>query len=493
MIVFAYQFGSLILPAVVPAVAWVLTHRAFPRAHARAACARRAVARLTNARCGKLTRYSSSAGADHRCRMPALHRRRRRRCLHRARRALVARCRLRADRRVDRVARSGLMFGAAAGRAARALAGVLAGAASAPRVFSLAARSGPHRCGRSATRRSRCCRRSPAPGLRDQVAPLPLALERPRELAALVVGAFGASPLVGGVLGAGVDGRERRRRRASSRSTSWALSNFVGALLVAPVIVAWAASARKRSGGLTMPQFVARRDRLRAVPRLAADPVRRQHRPARFGGSIGDDAHLPADPVHGLVALTWGTRGATLAAFAGALIALVNTAHGDGPFARRRLPRRGQSRSPGLRAGHRAHRAPDRRCWRRAQRNAVARGARLADALRGGDRRASADRVRMGSRRPARSRSPATRRALVGVPPARIATLADWLAHVAPRTATRSQTAFALRADGGAMTTLALPHAARATARRVALSDEAQAIRDHDGSLHRIIGIVRAS
>lgn len=29
MIAFAYQFGSLILPAVVPAVVWVLTHRAF--------------------------------------------------------------------------------------------------------------------------------------------------------------------------------------------------------------------------------------------------------------------------------------------------------------------------------------------------------------------------------------------------------------------------------------------------------------------------------
>jgi hypothetical protein len=28
-IAFAYQFGTLILPTVVPAVAWVLTHRAF--------------------------------------------------------------------------------------------------------------------------------------------------------------------------------------------------------------------------------------------------------------------------------------------------------------------------------------------------------------------------------------------------------------------------------------------------------------------------------
>jgi len=29
LIAFAYQFGSLILPAVVPAVVWVLTHRRF--------------------------------------------------------------------------------------------------------------------------------------------------------------------------------------------------------------------------------------------------------------------------------------------------------------------------------------------------------------------------------------------------------------------------------------------------------------------------------
>jgi hypothetical protein len=29
VIAFAYQFGSLILPTVVPAAAWVLTHRAF--------------------------------------------------------------------------------------------------------------------------------------------------------------------------------------------------------------------------------------------------------------------------------------------------------------------------------------------------------------------------------------------------------------------------------------------------------------------------------
>jgi hypothetical protein len=29
MIAFAYQFGTLIMPTVVPAVVWVVTHRAF--------------------------------------------------------------------------------------------------------------------------------------------------------------------------------------------------------------------------------------------------------------------------------------------------------------------------------------------------------------------------------------------------------------------------------------------------------------------------------
>jgi PAS domain-containing protein len=81
---------------------------------------------------------------------------------------------------------------------------------------------------------------------------------------------------------------------------------------------------------------------------------------------------------------------------------------------------------------------------------------------------------------------------LVGVPPARIATLADWLSHVATDERDAMQTAFALRADGGAMTTLSY-RVQRADGTPVALTDEAQAIRDHDGSLHRITGIARVS
>ena len=47
-------------------------------------------------------------------------------------------------------------------------------------------------------------------------------------------------------------------------------------------------------------------------------------------------AHLSADRVHGLIALPWGTRGATLAAFAGALIAHREHRAGRGPVRRGR-------------------------------------------------------------------------------------------------------------------------------------------------------------
>ena len=82
--------------------------------------------------------------------------------------------------------------------------------------------------------------------------------------------------------------------------------------------------------------------------------------------------------------------------------------------------------------------------------------------------------------------------ALVGVPPAAIATLADWLSHVATDDRDAMQTAFALRAEGGSMPTLRY-RVQRGDGEAISLIDEAQAIRDHDGSLHRITGIVRGS
>ena len=55
----------------------------------------------------------------------------------------------------------------------------------------------------------------------------------------------------------------------------------------------------------------------------------------RFGGRSGESLTYAPIVFMALVALLWGTRGATLAAFLGALIAIVNTAQGEGPFRRR--------------------------------------------------------------------------------------------------------------------------------------------------------------
>ncbi len=111
-----------------------------------------------------------------------------------------------------------------------------------------------------------------------------------------------------------------------------------------------------------------------------------------------------------LIALLWGARGATLVAFAATLLALFHTSawsrtvcrHRGAAWAIRELEVQGYTAAmaltgllvAGLEAG---------------ATECDADGARLAHALRGGDRRASADRLRMGSGRAVASSSPATR------------------------------------------------------------------------------------
>ena len=106
-----------------------------------------------------------------------------------------------------------------------------------------------------------------------------------------------------------------------------------------------------------------------------------------------------------LVALLWGTRGATLAAFLGALIAIVNTAQGEGPFADRR---RACSATPELEVqGYALAIALTGlliAVLDAGKRDAMRDARALADAVHGGDRRASIDRLRMGSgQRPPRA------------------------------------------------------------------------------------------
>ena len=128
-----------------------------------------------------------------------------------------------------------------------------------------------------------------------QIASIPLKLERPREVAALVVGAVGDRARRRRARRR-VDGRVRQRERFVTFYV-WSLAEFRRRAARRPVIVTWAGFRAKRSGGLTMPQFIGGRGRVRAVPRVAAAPVRRQHDGAdeRLGRHV---AHVSADPLH---------------------------------------------------------------------------------------------------------------------------------------------------------------------------------------------------
>jgi len=270
----------------------------------------------------------------------------------------------------------------------------------------------------------------------------------------------------------------------------WALSDFVGGLLVIPVVVTWAGFRAKRSGGLTMPQFAGG-----AIACLlflgALQLVFGTDATGRLPGSIGMTLTYPPILFMALIALTWGARGAALAAFAGAMIALAHTVHGGGPFAavegfvgEANLEAQGYAACiavTGLLIAVLA--ARERSAWRAAR-----------------DWRTRFEAAIGAHRLVAYDWDPASgtlaftgdTAALVGVPAAHIATLSDWLAHVAADERDAIEVAFGLRADGGAMPVLRY-RVQRADGEAVTLSDEAQAIRDHDGSLHRITGIVRAS
>ena len=194
-----------------------------------------------------------------------------------------------------------------------------------------------------------------------------------------------------------------------------------------------------------------------------------------------------------LIALLWGARGATLVAFAATLLALFDTLHGRGPFADvdgllgdPELEVQGYTATialtglliAGLDAAQRnAMRAA--REWRTRFEAAI--GAHRLIAYEW-DPVGNGFVVTGDTSRAARRRRPES-----------IATLADWLAHVAPderdTVATRSRcaaTAAPARRSTYRMTL-------RRRRRTPTLTDEAEAIRDHDGSLHRVTGIVRVA
>src|SRR4029453_19158151 len=85
---------------------------------------------------------------------------------------------------------------------------------------------------------------------------LPAKLDSPRVLAVLILG--GALPLaVSGALVASVWNVAAGGTEGLQTFRVWALSNLVGTLLVAPLLLAWAQFRPKRSGGLPMGSFAA--------------------------------------------------------------------------------------------------------------------------------------------------------------------------------------------------------------------------------------------
>jgi len=322
----------------------------------------------------------------------------------------------------------------------------------------------------------------------SRVVPAPLTLAKPRELAA-IIGA-GALPLavLGGLLatawhvatGGNAPGPTFRL---------WVVSNFIGTLLVAPMVVAWAGFRVRRSGGMTMSAFgagaVACALFLGSMELLFDTNVESTYGPAGEGLTYAPIVFMA------IVALLWGTRGATLAAFVGALIAIVNTAQHEGPFAHAGLLGEAEIEV-------------------QAYALAIALTGLLIAVLEAGQRNATREarewktrfNAAIGAHRllayewdPASNRVVITgdSATLLGVPPERLATLADWLGLVDSEDRDSVATRFDERVRGqgepDAMSYLMHgPNSALLTA-----SDEARVIRDHDGQLHRVVGIVRVS
>jgi integral membrane sensor domain MASE1 len=312
--------------------------------------------------------------------------------------------------------------------------------------------------------------------------------ESPRELGMFVAGA-----LVQAIIGAGLSAGwtlASGGHDAMRTFKVWAISSLVGAILVAPLLVTWSAFRPKRSGGLTMPQFAAGAVACALfVGLLFALFTGDTH--ARFGGSVGTALTYMPVLFMSVVALTWGARGATATALGGALITLFNTIREHGPFAgvddyvgEAELEAQIFVAAVALTGllittlvARERKALGDARDWRARFEGAIGAHRMLAyewDPV-GGAFVVSGD--------------TATH---LGVAPARIATLADWLAHVNPAERDQTATAFGLRAEGAAVPPLTY-RVMRADGTPVTLVDEAEALRDHEGTLYRVSGIVRVA
>ena len=319
----------------------------------------------------------------------------------------------------------------------------------------------------------------------SQISPPPLRFVSPRDVGAVVAGAF-ALALSGAVI---VGAWDDLAGRADAWRTFrvWIVGNFVGMLLVAPLVASWAQFRLKRSGGLAMSSFAG--GAVACVLFLvclyalfSSDPS------GRFLHSFSVALTYLPFVFFVLVALLWGTRGATLVALIGALIAIAQTVRELGPFIGREglfgdtaLNAQGYAAALAMTGllvatlveGQRVAAARARE-WKTRFEAAIGAHGLIAYewAPESGELVVSGDTTD-----------------LTGLPAPKLTTLADWLACVAPQDRDAVAARFGERGAGGAADTMRYAMVGPAGTRQV--TDEARAIRDHDGELHRIVGIVR--
>lgn len=324
----------------------------------------------------------------------------------------------------------------------------------------------------------------------SRMAPLPAHLDHPRELAALVFGGALSQAIIGALIAA-IWNVASGGTQGVATFRLWALSNFVGTLIVAPLVIAWAQFRPKRSGGLPMPAFAGGAIAC-ALFLISIFLLFRAGPDDYLGGNVGRGLIYEPVVFMALLALIWGLRGATFAAAAGTLIALLYTKMGRGPFA----GIQGYLGDPALEA--------------QAYIVAISLTGMLIAVLAASQRIAAREsrewqtrfEAAIGAHRliayewdPASGRMVITgdTARLLGAAPARISTLADWLALLTPEDRERVAARFDLRAQGqGAQDSISYLVAGQDGA-PLAASDEARAIVDHDGELHRVVGLVRVA
>jgi hypothetical protein len=161
-----------------------------------------------------------------------------------------------------------------------------------------------------------------------RVSATPLRFESPRDVSAVIAGAF-ALALTGAIL-VGLWDYSTGRPDAWRTFRVWLAANFAAILLLAPFIAAWAQLQLKRPGPRTLLSIaggtVACVLFVLCVHALFAAPAGRSSGGFAIG-FIGLSVVLFV-----LVAVLWGARGATLAALVAAMIAITQTVRGFGPF-----------------------------------------------------------------------------------------------------------------------------------------------------------------